>query len=272
MFDSTNGANGACELVYDLLTAPQESYVFGNRSQLSKPKYFDEGFTEYVLPCPQGVIERIFHQGLHNLIQNNTSVNRSFVQLDIILQENPSVAQAISNSTIFNLFATSIGFGGTLNQAGEELDITDSYRLKNAADICIHGCPDCISIGYHTKTHWLSEKYSISKYLLDLLFRFHTNEIRITDDLDMNLIENTLRNHNMVILTRTLANANQTANDLETFVTSLIGRELDDKLYKISGKWIDCPISDSPSVEVSYLISLINKPSIKDMPEEHPEK
>ena len=88
----------------------------------------------------------------------------------------------------------------------------------------------------------------------------------------MDQIENTLRKYNMVILTRTLADPNQTADDLETLVTSLIGKELDNKLYKISGKWIDCPISNSPSVEVSYLISLIDKPSMKNMPEEHPEK
>ena len=165
-----------------------------------------------------------------------------------------------------------IGLGSIVDQGGIELDQSESYRLKNATDVCIHGCTDCISIGNKTKTQPISERFSISKYLLDLLFRFHTDEIRITDNFDRAEIEKTLRSHNMVILTRTLANANQTANDLETFVTSLIGRELDDKLYKISGKWIDCPISDSPSVEVSYLISLINKPSIKDMPEEHPEK
>lgn len=272
MFDSTNGANGACELVYELLTAPQEPYVFGNRTELSKPKYFDEGFTEMLLPCPQGVTERIFYQDLHNLIQNNRSVGRSLMQLESVSQENPEIAQSIRDSTIFNLFATFTGLRDVLGQDGTELGQLDSYRLKNATDVCIHGCPDCISIGSETKTHTLSERFSISKYLLDLLFRFHTSEIRITDNFDMDQIENTLRKYNMVILTRTLADPNQTADDLETLVTSLIGKELDNKLYKISGKWIDCPISNSPSVEVSYLISLIDKPSMKNIPEEHPEK
>ena len=70
----------------------------------------------------------------------------------------------------------------------------------------------------------------------------------------------------MVILTRTLANANQTADELETLVASFFGRTLDDKLYKTSGKWIDCSLSNTPIVEVSYLISLIAKPTLRGIP------
>jgi hypothetical protein len=267
LYDSADGGNGACELIYNLLTIPtDQSYVFGNRTELSKPKYFDEGFTEMLLPCTQGVSERIFYQNLANVMGNNRSVTKLIRQLQVFSQENPDIAASIQATGIFNLFATFTGLNQLFGQGGEELDISDSYRYKNATDVCIHGCPDCISIGNKTKTEEVSERFSISKYLLDLLFRFHTDEIRITDNFDRAEIEKTLRKYNMVILTRTLANANQTADELETLIASFFGRTLDDKLYKTSGKWIDCSLSNTPIVEVSYLISLIAKPTLRGIP------
>ena len=70
----------------------------------------------------------------------------------------------------------------------------------------------------------------------------------------------------MVILTKTLSSSTQTADELETLVASFFGRTLDNKLYKTSGKWIDCSLSNSPIVEVSYLISLITKPTLRGIP------
>ena len=86
-----------------------QSYVFGNRTELSKPKYFDEGFTEMLLPCTQGVSERIFYQNLDNVIGNNRSVTKLIRQLHVFSQENPEIAASIQATGIFNLFATFTG-------------------------------------------------------------------------------------------------------------------------------------------------------------------
>ena len=163
----------------------------------------------------------------------------------------------LDQAGIYNLFPLSTGMRVVLDEEGNRISSKESYQLSNYAAICIHGCPDCLSLGIKSKSGQFSEKYSISKYILDLLFRYNTAEIRLEENTSDIQIKETLEKHNMIILSKKIDEKNKNYEDLENKIDGLIGQKFENKLLKLAGNWVDCPISNSPHIELSYLLCLI---------------
>ena len=72
IFDATNGGNGASELIYNFLTSDIQATTIGyvNANKGIKPTYFQEIFYELLLPCQQGVADRIFFQDYETILKN----------------------------------------------------------------------------------------------------------------------------------------------------------------------------------------------------------
>jgi hypothetical protein len=71
-----------------------------------------------------------------------------------------------------DFYSINIGFHSLFGQQPIRAE-----RIKEIANVCIHGCPDCISIGNKCSVGGYKEKYQISKSLLDEYFMFLTTTI-----------------------------------------------------------------------------------------------
>ncbi len=256
LFDDVSGGNGASKLINDYLIGVISSY---SPKHGARPKYFQETFFELLQPCPQGTADRSFFQDLVKIFtnfSNNNLISKKFEEI----QEQQNVSQdefeQIKISGIQNMFPHSIGKRGLIQNG--ITNTTESKKIQEIANICIHGCFECglLKGNYSGIKGPKLEKFYVSKYLLDKYFKFVTQKIRIDIDTNTSEIEKIFKEHKMVIISQKIGNANDIYQVMSK-MNSLIGEEFDEKLVKFSGLWFDCPISNSPEVELSILLSVI---------------
>lgn len=257
VFDSTNGSNGASQLIFDYLSLPEEkkSVEFGNEEILYRPKYLDEAISELLLPCQQGIADRLYYQSIHKSIKENL-LKSKLNHLESITEAHKDLFNEILSVGIHNLFPLGIGLRRNEDD-DDDIPYTTYEKRRELAGICIHGCPDCILLGNKSKPNQYVEKYSVSKYLLDILFRASVNDARLNYDSEYAKIEKTLRDNEIVILSKKIHNSKDNYDDLDSVISNLIGKKINGKFIKSSGFWIDCPISNPAYVEISYLLALV---------------
>lgn len=254
LYDSSNGANGSSQLIYEYLSLPEAELKINEEGELPlhRPRYLDETIVEYLLPCPQGIADRIHFQNLSSVLKED-SLSSSLKYLENLQKESPSTIDIIKQRGIQNIFPLGIG----LRSVDDTLEFQrESEKLREFASICIHGCPDCISLGNKSKPNQFVEKYSISKYLLDMLFSYRTSEIRLASNTPKEKITEILQKYNIIIITKKLYKPEDNYDDLEKLISDLIGKQINGRFVKLSGKWFDCKIALQPYVEVAYMIGL----------------
>jgi hypothetical protein len=254
IFDSVNGGNGSSEMVFEYSSAEDFKVVEESqeleRQSVYKPKHLDEALTELLLPCQQGVTERLFVRGLsaptYREIKRRTMALR--------LQEDTYREQysKLSSLGIQSAFPGSVGRHIALSM---NLDHQSAERLREVFGICIHGCPDCISLGNKCDAGGFEERYQISKALIDEYVRFMTQDITLPYNATGAEIDQKLRTHGAAILFGTTdskpedphENTRQRAMELD-------GKKVDKGYIKFAGLWIDNP---PETQEIQYRILLV---------------
>ena len=255
IYDSVSYGNGASKLI--------NNYLIGENTQISqeqglRPKYFQETFFELLQPCSQGTADRIFFQNLHDVFSNFTKNDMITYRLDELMEQQNSAVDEFNQiklSKIQNMVPISIGKRHLENPDG--INSGENKKLQEISHICVHGCPECILLNsYSGPSIPKLERFHISKYLVDLYFKFVTKKIRISLNENISNIENIVKQFGMVIISHKV----NTKQDLDSSIkklNSLIGEKVDGKLIKFSGIWFDCPISDDSKIEISILLSVI---------------
>ena len=238
VFDTTSGGNGASELIYNFLVAKKSAKSTTiNPNKAVKATYFEEAFYELLLPCQQGIADRIFFQDYGSLFQNTFQKNNLIItNLERINEETdlaPTEFAYVSRAGIENMYPLSVG----------KRDSRDTHqKIQQIASICIHGCFDCLLLNESFGHIRSSEKFFVSKYLVDLYFKFLTNKLRIDSSSPLTDIETILKKEKMVLLVKKIDNANNTFQELFLKTDQLLGKKIDNKLVKLCGFWFDCPI------------------------------
>lgn len=253
--DSTNGGNGSSELIFEFLTSREGLSVVEDPNvdgSIYKPKHFDEVFAEYILPCVQGLADRIFHSNSSDPAY--TEIRRRIASLKGQKQSHPEEFQFLSRHDIRDSYCLGIGFHSLFGY-----DIRTAERIKEISNVCLHGCPDCISIGSNCTSGGNREKYQISRTLLDLYFEFATSRIRVKHDVPLDEIESKLKAANAVIMTLDIGSSNHTEERLKDRVLEISGRQVDSKYVKFAGFWIEtfAGINDSMTYRYCSLLVLV---------------
>lgn len=254
IFDSANGGNGSSEMVFDFSSAAdfkmvEESQELGKQTAY-KPKHFDEAMTELLLPCQQGITERLFVRGLG--APSYREIKRRTMALRLQEDTYREYYSKLSSLGIQNAFPGSIGRHVALSMG---LDHQSAERLKEVFAICIHGCPDCITLGNKCDAGAFEEKYQISKALIDEYVRFMTQNIALPYDASGGEIEQKLRAYGATILVGTSDSKGGDAHE-NTMQRSreLEGKKVDKGYIKFAGLWIDNP---PETHEIQYRILLV---------------
>jgi len=257
VFDNVSNGNGASKLINKFLIGKNTSF---SQEQGLRPKYLEETIFELFLPCSQGISERIYFQNLHDGFSNFTKNDLITYRLKELRDQNDSSTNEfnqIINSRIENMFPISIGKRPLIKSDGTN-DGTENKKIQEIANICVHGCPECILLNsFSGPSIPRLERFYVSKYLVDMYFKFVTEKIRVRHDANTLDIENILTQHGIVIISQKISKAKYDFSQLISKVNSLIGEKFDEKLVKFSGIWFDCPISKTPEVEISVLLGLI---------------
>ena len=256
IFDSISYGNGASKLI--------NNYLIGENTHTSqeqglRPKYFQETFFELLQPCSQGTADRIFFQNLHDVFSNFTKNDMITYRLDELIEQKKSALNEfdqIKLSKIQNMVPISIG-----KRHLEKPDGTndgENKKIQEIAHICVHGCPECILLNsYSGPSIPKLERFHLSKYLVDLYFKFITEKIRVDSNETISNIEKIINQFGMVIISQKGNNVIQNFDSSLQKINSLIGEKVNGKLIKFSGIWFDCPISKNSEINISILMSVI---------------
>lgn len=257
LFDNVSDGNGASKLI--------NNYLIGKNTSFSqevglRPKYFQETFFELLQPCSQGIADRIFFQNLNDGFLNFTENDLITYRLKELSEQNSSSIDEfnqVKQSRIENLVPISIGKRPLIKSDGTN-DGTENKKIQEIAHICVHGCPECLLLNsFSGPSNPRLERFYVSKYLVDLYFKFITKKIKVELNESISEIENIINQYGVVIFSQKINVTMNNFNPLLMKVNSLIGEKFNGKLLKFSGIWFDCPISKYAEVEISVLMSVI---------------
>ena len=244
LFDAADGGNGSSEMIFEFCTSKEPFEIAETaedtvREKTYRPKFFDEAFAELLLPCQQGVAERIFHRGF--AAPNHEEIKRRYIGLERQKESYSNEYQSISNIGVENCFRSSIGYHFALTH---QLQPRQADRLKEALSICLHGCPDCLVLGSKCNEGGFMEKYFVSKAILDEYFRYLTHGVTLDYSVEDSVIESLLKERGVVILTEriTRETGNGAGETLLTRVSEFSGRGIDHKFVRFAGYWVDSPL------------------------------
>ena len=138
---------------------------------------------------------------------------------------------------------------------GPTSSVRTAEKIMEISHICIHGCPDCISLNTKSLAGQYKERYVINKYLVDLVLARKLSEISLDESASIKVVDDMLKRKGVARLTARRPNQNESR--IEDLVTQLHGKKIRDGVVKLSGRWINCAIQAEPHVEISYLVSLV---------------
>jgi hypothetical protein len=255
LFDSVDGGNGSSEMIFDVSGAKESFSITededASKGRIYRPRYFDEALAELLLPCQQGVAERIFHGALP--VPGHQEIRRRILALDKQKESYAEAIKYIEKIGAENCFRSSLGYHQALSL---DLPMREAERLKEALGICLHGCPDCLVLGNKCDEGGFLEKFHISKVLLDEYFRFMTGEVTVDYITKYSSIESLLSNRGVAILVgrENKSNDGKISEKLHERVAQLDGRKVGEKFVKFAGFWVDCAVG---SEEVCYSAVLV---------------
>jgi hypothetical protein len=259
LFDTVDGGNGSSAMIFEFVSSRDSFSLEDSGEKVAKdfkettfrPKYFDEALLELMLPCQQGVSERIFHRGLP--IPQHQEISRRIAALERQREVYSDAYQLISGMGVENCFIASLGLHVPL---GLRLDINSAERLKESFSVCLHGCPDCLALGNRCDEGGFLEKFSLSKEALDEYYRYVTKPYTLDFQAEDSAIESVLTSYGVAILTMIVSTIPDegTADKLQQRVSEFRGRKLRERFIKYAGFWVDSPVSTS---EVRFCALLV---------------
>ena len=179
IFDSVSGGNGSSETAFEFLsetdTFSVEEYLQSEeREETYKPRNLDETAFEFLLPCLNSVADKVFL--FSKLEPTENEIKRKLCELKDKEATHQNAIRRVREYGVMAIFPLSIGYHSvdysTSHQEGD--------RFKEIATICIHGCPECISIGRKCQHSSFHERYNISKFAMDELLNYALRYVTFT--------------------------------------------------------------------------------------------
>ena len=257
VFDAVSGGNGSSETAFDFLSETGkfsvEAYLQSEeREETYRPRNFDETAFEFLLPCINGVADRVFLFGKAAPLESE--IMRKLSELNDKATTHERAIAKIKEYGSSRTFPISIGYHAMdYSNRPQEAD-----RFKEAASICLHGCPECISIGRKCHLGSFYEKYDISKFALDELLNYLIQEVTITEPSASEILK-TLNTHSFAVL-KGSCNEQQVCkelvNNLSVLVLELVGREVNGGNAKFAGHWVNMDLT-SGGLNYYYMFRVI---------------
>lgn len=254
IFDAVSGGNGSSEAAFEFLSEAgkfsiKEYTESEEREEIYRPRNFDETAFEFLLPCINGVSDRVFFFSRVEPLESETKRKLSELRgKERTHQRAVGRIREYGNSRIFP-----IGIGYHAVDYSNESQEAD--RFKEAASICLHGCPECISIGRKCHLGSFYEKYGISKFALDELLS-HLVQEAILGKSSSSQILTTLNEHGFAVLKGSCndqQSCRELVNNLNAQVLELVGKKLNEGHVKFAGHWVNM---DFASGELNYYYML----------------
>lgn len=250
IFDSVSGGNGSCETAFEFLsevgTFNLEEYLGSEeREELYKPRNFDETAFEFLLPCLNGVSDRIFLFGKVEPFENE--IRRKLSELKGKSTTHNASITKIRTYGSSRMYPISIGYHAMdYSTFHHEAD-----RFKEVASICLHGCPECISIGRKCHLGSFYEEYNISKLALDKLLEYTLRPATLIEP-SADQILDILKKQGLAVLKGSSDKKDacqEVVKNLNTRILELVGQEINGGHVKFAGHWVDV---DLPTGNLNY--------------------
>jgi len=257
IFDAVSGGNGSSETAFEFLseagTFNLEEYLGSEeREELYKPRNFDETAFEFLLPCLNGVSDRIFLFGMVEPFENE--IKRKLCELKGKSTTHGASITRIRAYGSSRMYPISIGYHGMdYSTFPHEAD-----RFKEVAGICLHGCPECISIGRKCHLGSFYEKYNISKFALDELLN-HTLQTATLVGPSRDQIRDTLKEQGFAVIKGSCANeraCQEIVKNLNVRILELVGQEVENGHIKFAGHWVNANFSFG-DLDYYYMLKVI---------------
>jgi hypothetical protein len=257
IFDAASGGNGSSETAFEFLSETgkfsiKEYLESEEREEIYRPRNFAETFFEILLPCINSVSDRIFLFG--KMGSDEKEIKRKLNELRDKETTHEEAVRRIRERGYTSIFPIGIGYHGVdYSDVPQEAD-----RFKEVANICLHGCPECISISKKCQLGSFYEKYGISKIILDELLKYLMREATLSDPASSKII-GTLSEHGFAILKGSCDDKKTSAelvNRLNSQVLSLVGQEVDGGHIKFTGHWADVQL-DSGKLIYYFMLMVV---------------
>jgi hypothetical protein len=257
VFDSVSGGNGASEAVFEFLTdktkfSIKDYLASEERDESYRPKNFEEIAFEFLLPCINGVSDRIFLFGTTEPFESE--IRRKLGELHEKESTHRRAITRIKEYGNASIYPIGVGYHGV----DYSIEPQEADRFKETASVCLHGCPECISIAGKCHLGSFYEKYGISKLVLDRLLA-HVMQKATLDKPSLNQILQTLSQHGYAILAGSCNDADSCkllTDKLNSLALELDGQEVNEGHVKLAGHWIDLD-SGSGQLRYCYMLKVI---------------
>ncbi len=257
VFDSVSGGNGSSAMAFEFLSAPgtfklEEYLGTEEREELYRPRYMDETLLELLLPCPNGIADRAFLFG--TVYPSEMGIVRKIAELRDKQNTHSRAIERLRQYGVQSLYPVGIGYHAIDYSRTPQ----DADRFKETSSVCLHGCPECISLGRKCSAGSFRERFSVSKYSLD---RWFANAISpfIRDEPHADTLQEGLREHGLAILrVRCPSSADyqtRTKGAME-MILGIAGSNLNGKHVKFAGHWIDID-RETQELTYYYLLTVI---------------
>jgi hypothetical protein len=244
VFDAVSGGNGSSETAFEFLSETGKFSVEAywqseEREEIYRPRNFDETAFEFLLPCVNGVADSTFLFGRVSPLESE--IKRKLSELNDKATTHRTAITKIKEYGSSKIFPIGIGYHAmNYSNRPQEAD-----RFKEAANICLHGCPECISIGRKCHVGSFYEKYNISKFALDEMVNYLLQGVTISE-LSPNEILSTLTKYGIAVV-KGSCNEQQACkdlvNNLSALVLELVGREINGGHVKFAGHWVNTDLT-----------------------------
>lgn len=239
IFDAVSGGNGSSKTAFEFLSEEgkfdiETYWQSEEKEEIYRPKNFDETAFELLLPCINSIADRIFLFG--RVEPSESEIKRKLKELRIKEGTHQMAIRRIIEYGISRLFPVGIGY----HAVDYSNDPREAERFKEMANVCLHGCPECISIGRKCNYGSFYEKYNISKLALDELLNYNLKKLTVTS-LSIDETLRTLKEYGVAILTASCTNERlyeELLTRINSLMLQLVGREISGRHVKLSGHWI----------------------------------
>lgn len=257
VFDAVSGGNGSSEAAFEFLSevgkfSLEEYSQSEEREEIYRPRNFDETAFEFLLPCINGVSDRVFFFGKVRPLESE--INRKLNELHGKETTHKRAVKRIKEYGNTRIFPIGMGYHAVdYSNRPQEAD-----RFREAANICLHGCPECISIG--RKCHFGSfyEKYGISKLVLDELLNQLILEATLSQ-FSSSQILNKLSEHGYAVIRGSCDEQHacpELVNNLNAQILGLVGQEVNEGRVKFAGHWVNMDFA-SGKLNYYYMLKVV---------------
>ena len=257
VFDAVSGGNGSSEAAFEFLCelgrfSIKEYSESEEREEIYRPRNFDETAFEFLLPCINGVSDRVFFFGKVQPLESE--INRKLNELRDKETTHRRAVKRIKEYGNARIFPIGIGYHAVdYSDRAQEAD-----RFREAANICLHGCPECISIG--RKCHFGSfyEKYGISKLVLDELLNQLIQEATLSQSSSSQILSK-LSKHGYAVIKGSCDEQHacqELVSNLSAQVLGLVGQEVNEGRVKFAGHWVNMDFA-SGKLDYYYMLKVV---------------